>query len=183
MTRHSLIRRQSSALLLIDAQERLMPAIESGPAALAAMLRMVGLAQRLEVPVLASEHCADKIGKLVPELRDRLPEASILAKRHFALTAEPSAQPVLAALPEQVVIAGVEAHVCLLQAALGLIGFGHEVFVVADAIGSRRESDRLAAVKRLADAGAILVTSEMVLFEWVGHADQPAFKDLLKAIK
>lgn len=183
MSRHSLIRRQSSALLLIDLQERLMPAIEGGDAVLAATLRLMALAQRLEVPVLASEHCADKIGPLVPEVRSRLAEPAILPKRHFALTAEPAAQPVLAALPEQVVVAGVEAHVCLLQAALGLIGFGHEVFVVTDAIGSRRAADRLAAIKRLSDAGAIVTTSEMALFEWVGHADQPAFKDLLKAIK
>lgn len=183
MSKASLIRRQSSALLLIDLQDRLMPAIESAGSVLAAATRLMRAAERLEVPVLASEHCADKIGPLVPAVRDALPESAILPKRHFALTAEPSAQPLLAALPEQVVVGGVEAHVCLLQAALGLLAFGHQVFVATDAIGSRRAEDRLAALKRLSDAGAILVTSEMVLFEWVGHADLPAFRDILKEIK
>ncbi len=116
-------------------------------------------------------------------IREALPPAAIHAKRHFALTSEPAAQPTLAALPEQLVLAGVEAHVCLLQAALGLIAFGHRVFVVADAVGSRRARDRETAIERLRDAGASIVSSEMVLFEWLGSADDPSFRSILKAIK
>ena len=83
----------------------------------------------------------------------------------------------------QLVLAGCEAHICVLQTALGLIDAGHEVIVVEDAVGSRRPENRLAALQRLARHGAEIVTTEMVIFEWLGAATNPAFKSALAIVK
>lgn len=177
------IRRDSSCLLLVDLQLRLLPAIDRGEAVLAAAVRLLAGAQRLGVPVLATEHCADKIGPLVPEIRDRLAPEAILPKRSFAATADPASRARLAAAAPQIVACGIEAHVCLLQATLGLLALGKQVFVVADAAGSRHATDRELALARLARAGAVVVASEMVLFEWLEQGDDPAFRDILRLIK
>jgi len=179
----AILRRDSSFLLLVDLQERLLPAIHEGAAVLAANERLLAGARRLGVPALASEHCADKIGPLVPALRDRLLPGDLLAKRSFAVTGEPALRARLAAAPLQAVVGGVEAHVCVLQAVLGLLALGKEVYVVADAVGSRAAANRKLALERLGRAGAEVVSSEMVLFEWLQHGDDPAFRDILRLIK
>ena len=178
-----LIRREASFLLLVDLQERLLPAIEAGAGVLAASLRLLSAAERLGVARFATEHCADKIGRLVGEVRDRLSADSILPKRTFAATEDQAIRARLASAPRQAIVCGVEAHVCMLQAALGLSSMGKEVFVVADAVGSRRGRDRELALGRLAHSGVTVVSGEMVLFEWLHNADDPAFRDFLKVIR
>ena len=87
------------------------------------------------------------------------------------------------AAPPQVVVAGCEAHVCLLQTALGLLRAGRRVWVVAPACGSRRSADHALAMQRLSQAGATLVSSEMVLFEWLADCRHPQFKPVLQLVK
>ena len=93
---------------------------------------------------------------------------------------------VLSALPgsdrQQIIVAGVETHVCLLQTALDLHHEGKDVFVVADCVGSRRAEDRDRALSRMRDEGVRIVTREMVIFEWLGEAATPLFRDVSKAL-
>ncbi len=173
-----------SQLLLVDHQQRLMPAIEGGAAALANALRLAKLAQALGVPVLGTEQVPDKLGPLDPELRALC--GSVLAKRHFDACAGGLAEPVQRAAAQgrpQVVIAGCETHVCLLQTALGLLAAGHSLWVVADASGSRTAANRELALQRLARAGAAIVSTEMVGFEWVRHAAHPQFRLLQQLVR
>lgn len=165
-----------SRLVLVDLQERLVPAIAHGAAVVAAAGRLLSGARLLGVPVTVTEHCPEAIGPTLPELRERLAPFEIVTKRRFA------AADVLPPL-DLAVIAGTEAHVCVLQTALALQAAGGAVAVVEDAVGSRRESDRLAALARLRSAGVAVVTVEMVLFEWLGHADHPAFRQILALLK
>src|SRR5205814_10272743 len=99
----------------------------------------------------------------------------VVAKVEFAAC---RAKGVIDALPpgHHIVVAGCEAHICVLQTVLGLLDRSRRAYVVADAIGSRRPENKAAALSRLARAGAEVVTTEMVLFEWLGTADDPAFK-------
>jgi nicotinamidase-related amidase len=166
-------------LLLVDYQARLMPAIHGGDAVLAQALRLADAARLLGVPVLGTEQNPAGLGPNVATLRQRC--ASTLAKMHFD-ACEDGLLARLADRPD-VVIAGCEAHVCLLQTGLGLRRAGRGVWVVAQACGSRSPADHALAMQRLREAGAAVVSTEMVLFEWLQHCEHPAFKQVLALVK
>jgi len=197
-----LLETDDSQLVLVDYQARLMPVIHGAAEVLANAQRLAQAARRMQLPVFATEQNPLRLGESEPALRvlcDR-----VLAKMHFSAVADglvPWLRPPARAasgnarsLPkhlqkpapearQSLVLAGCEAHVCLLQTALELIDEEFEVWVVTDACGSRTERNRDAAFDRLAAAGAELVTTEMVLFEWLRSADHPAFRDMLPLIK
>ena len=194
-----------SQLVLVDYQERLMPAIFEGPAALANALRLAQIAQLMEVPVWGTEQNPSRLGGNDPALRALCQKT--LAKMHFSAAEEglgewlrPPAKPQQGgnarSLPKHlqkpalqapergtIVIAGCEAHVCLMQTALDLIEDEFEVWVVTDACSSRTERNRDAAYDRLAGAGCELVTTEMVGFEWLRDCEHPQFRALQALIK
>ena len=197
-----LIEAQDSQLVLVDYQARLMPVIHGAQEVLANAQRLAQAARLLQVPVFATEQNPQRLGENPPDLRalcDR-----VLAKMHFSAVADglvPLLRPPARAasgnarsLPkhlqkpapasrQSLVVAGCEAHVCLLQTALDLLDEEFEVWVVTDACSSRTERNRDAAFDRLAAAGAELVTTEMVMFEWLRSADHPAFREVLPLIK
>jgi nicotinamidase-related amidase len=196
---------QESQLVLVDYQQHLMPAVHEGGAVVANAVRLAKMARLLDVPVWATEENAQGLGPTVDELRpfagkavhkmqfsaaelllERLRPPSRPAQggnarslpRHLQKPAQPAA-------PERgtIVLAGCEAHVCLLQTALDLLDEELEVWIVTDACGSRTERNRDAAFDRLAGAGAELVTTEMVAFEWLRTAEHPQFREVLTLIK
>ncbi len=175
------IGRDTSALLLIDFQSRLMPAIEGGAAAVANAGRLLNAARMLEIPVLVTEQNAKGLGPTVPEL---LPNSddSVFHKMSFDACRMPG---FLDRLPERrhLVIAGCETHVCVMQTALGLIAGGRRIWLVRDAVGSRRAESKETAIRRLERHGAEIVTTEMVIFEWLGTAEHPRFRDALALVR
>lgn len=174
------IEREKSALLLIDFQSRLMPAIEDGPAILANARRLLDAAELLGVPVLITEQNAKGLGPTAAELR---PSGDRIAhKMAFDACREPG---FLDRLPagRDLVVAGCETHVCVLQSVLGLLRAGRRIFLVRDAVGSRRAESKETAIRRMARNGAEIVTTEMVLFEWLGTAEDPHLRDLLALVK
>ncbi|MDD2609848.1 MAG: isochorismatase family protein [Giesbergeria sp.] len=195
-----------SQLVLVDYQTRLMPAIHEGAAALANAVRLAQIAQMLDVPVWGTEQNPSRLGPNDAALRALCRKT--LDKMHFSAVPDGLVdylrppvkpqqggnarslpkhlqKPAQPAAPERpsIVIAGCEAHVCLLQTALELLAEEFEVWVVTDACSSRTERNRDAAFDRLAGAGAELVTTEMVAFEWLGSCEHPAFKDMLALVK
>ncbi len=192
-----------STLVLVDYQQRLMPAIADAANVLLNAERLARLAAMLEVPVLATEQNPAGLGPTVPALKPHLP--TVLSKVSFGAGAElmPRLRPPAPAprgnarsLPRHlqkpveaeparasVVLAGCEAHVCVLQTALQLLEEEMDVWVVTDACGSRTDRNRDAAFDRLAGAGCELVTTEMVAFEWLGDSRHPRFKEALALIK
>ena len=196
---------QDSQLVLVDYQERLMPALHEGAGALANAVRLARIAQLLEVPLWATEENPAGLGRTVAALQP-LVAGRVVEKMDFDGSGDlwdhlfPAAQAkqggnarslpkhLRKAAPEvtkreTVVLAGCEAHVCLLQTALGLIEQEADVWVVTDACASRTERNRDAAFDRLAAAGAELVTTEMVAFEWLRDAGHPLFRDVLAIVK
>lgn len=195
-----------SQLVLVDYQSRLMPAIHEAPLVLANAQRLARIARQLQVPVWGTEQNPDKLGPNDPVLREHCRKT--LAKMEFSAVGAglldllrpparaggggnarslPRHLQKPAAPPETerptVVIAGCEAHVCLLQTALELIEQELDVWVVSDACSSRTERNRDAAFDRLAGAGAELVTTEMVAFEWLRTAEHPAFREVHSLVK
>jgi nicotinamidase-related amidase len=194
---------EDSQLVLVDYQTKLMPAIFEGQQALANAIRLAQLAQMVDVPVWGTEQNPDKLGPNDPALRALCQRT--LTKMHFSAASDglvevlrPPARPPAGnarSLPKHlqkpssgperptIVIAGCEAHVCLMQTALELLENEFDVWVVTDACSSRTERNRDAAFDRLAGAGAELVTTEMVAFEWLRTCEHDAFRDALKLIK
>ena len=193
-----------SQLVLVDYQARLMPAIFEAEAVAQNAVRLGEIARLVEVPIWGTEQNPSKLGENLPDIRALCQRT--LAKMHFSGAEEglgewlrPPAkapqgnarslpkhlQKPAAASEERntIVIAGCEAHVCLLQTALDLLEDEFEVWVVTDACSSRTERNRDAAFDRLAGAGAELVTTEMVGFEWLRTAEHPRFKDLQALIR
>ncbi|OOG37902.1 isochorismatase family protein [Polaromonas sp. A23] len=200
-----------SQLVLVDYQTRLMPAIFECELVLANALRLARLAGLMQVPLWGTAQNPDGLGATMPELQTLIEAAAgrTLAKMHFNAVEDGLSEllrpPVRKAqgggnarsLPKHlqkaapaeeegrgvIVLAGCEAHVCLLQTALGLLDEEFEVWVVTDACSSRTERNRDAAFDRLAGAGAELVTTEMVAFEWLRTAEHPAFGKVLELVK
>jgi nicotinamidase-related amidase len=179
-----LIRREDSVLVVVDMQARVLDAIQY-PAALARRVAMLlDAASLLDVPVLFTLHCGSKLGPVRPDLIALAPNAPVLAKTHFCALEEPHIAAAIHGFGRnQIIVVGVEAHVCVLQTALALQNQDYGTYVVSDAVGTRREHDHAAAAARLSAAGAIIVTAEMVAFEWVQRADVAAFKDLIQLLK
>jgi nicotinamidase-related amidase len=171
------------ALVLVDYQARLMPAIHDASAVVANGVLMAQAAHAMDIPVLGTEQNPAGLGPTVEQIRTEC--QATLAKTHFDACADGLVEALHAAKPQrdQVDVAGCEAHVCMMQTALGLLRAGKRVWVVASASGSRRPSDHATAMARLSQAGATVVTHEMVLFEWLGDCRHPKFRDVLKLIK
>lgn len=192
-------------LVLVDYQPRLQPALHDAEAVWANAERLAQLAARLQVPVWGTEQNPSRLGQMPPSIRQHC--RKVLAKMQFSAVEEGLAQWLQAPAPvsprgnarslprhlqkpaepppgrKTLLLAGCEAHVCLLQTALDLIEEEFEVWVVTDACASRTERNRDAAYDRLAAAGAELVTTEMVAFEWIRSAEHPEFKFMQSLIR
>ena len=173
-----LIKADHSMLLLIDLQERLAPAIQDIDIVLRHNLWLLEIAQRLEIPVGATVQYPAGLGPTVSELGARLNPESIVEKIHFSAVADGCLEQLPGFARRQVVLTGTEAHVCVLQTALGLRGLGKEVFVVAEAVGSRRAEDKELALARLRQEGCRIVSREMVAFEWLQKAGTDMFRQI-----
>ncbi|TVR96837.1 MAG: hydrolase [Rhodospirillales bacterium] len=173
-----------SYLLVVDIQERLAPAVAEPEQVIANTARLLQAAHRLDIPVLASEQYPRGIGQTVAALRALLPPRSVMEKMHFSCLDDGAcAERIRSLQRRQAVVAGMEAHVCVLQTAEGLIEAGYDVFVVADAVSSRVPANHDRALQRLSTDGAHIVSTEMVLFEWLNKAGTPVFRELMTLIK
>ena len=183
-----LLKATDSLLLIVDIQEKLAPAIHGAAAAVANNRRLLAAAAQLEVPVVVTEQYVRGLGPTVAELQPWLQAATVdvekIEKIHFGACGEPGFVAGLQARQRpQIVITGMETHVCVLQTALGLLAAGFSVALVADAASSRTPENKAAAIARLQAAGAQIVTTEMVIFEWLERAGSDDFRALLPQIK
>lgn len=173
-----LIDARKSSLLVVDVQGRLVPAISGWQALLDQVVWLIRVARRLEVPVLACEQYPQGLGPTHPAIVAELPPGCIAGKLHFSAVAGGCHGFGEAGGSPQIVVCGMETHVCVLQTVLELVETGRRVFVVEEAVGSRRESDKALALARMRQAGAILVSREMVAFEWLRRADSDLFREI-----
>ncbi len=169
-----------STVLVIDVQKKLLPAIHDHATVAANVAWLVRAAQRVGVPVAATEQYPQGLGPLDEAIRALLPDAAVGTKNHFSCVAAGCLPGLPGTDRAQVVVAGIETHVCVLQTALELIEDGREVYVVADAVGSRRPADRDLALARMRQEGARIITREMAIFEWLKEAGTPLFRAISK---
>lgn len=169
-----------SVLLVIDLQERLLPAIDGGASIIEHSAWLIGVARQLNVPVLFTEQYPQGLGSTAPDIAQLIQPDELLEKTHFSAVAEGNLLDHPSAQRKQWVVCGTESHVCVQQTVLDLLAAGRDVAVVEEAIGSRQARDKALALERMRQHGANIVSREMVAFEWLSKAGTPAFRSLLK---
>ncbi len=178
-----LVCRENSQLLIVDVQEKLLPHIPVRDLIVENCGRLIQGAQLLDVPVFATEQYPKGLGstdKAIAESLGAVPEKvrfSCAEVLNWPGAAERSDD------RHQVVVAGIEAHVCVLQTVLDLLGLGYQVFVVADSVASRSKFDWQVALDRMSSSGAVVTTTESVLFEWCEVAGTEEFKSISRLVK
>ncbi len=178
-----LIRAQDSVLVVIDMQERLVPAMQAPARTIRNAKTLLMAAKEIGVPYILTEQYPKGLGRTVPDIA-AVAEAMPLEKLHFSCMEDEGFAAAFRAFGRrQAVISGMEAHICVVQTAASLLEDGYEVFVVSDATASRTLESEKACIDRLSASGVGIVTTEMVVFEWLGQAGSPEFKRLLPLIR
>lgn len=172
-----------SSLLIVDVQEKLCPVMDDPRTVIHNCGRLMKGAARLGVPVTVSEQYPKGLGPTIVDLRELTAPENFMEKTTFSCAGAPNILERLRGMDRpKVVVAGIEAHVCVCQTALGLLETGFEVFVVADAVSSRKPSDRDTSLARMQASGVRIVPTESVLFEWIGDAANEAFREISKTL-
>ena len=175
-----LMNRSDSLLLVIDIQDRLMPAIAVGDDVVLNANRLIEAARLLSVPAVVTEQNPEKLGATVSQLD--ISGLPLVKKMTFDSCPAAGFNDALSG-DKSLIVIGCEAHVCVLQTVMGLLARNRKVFVVEDAVGSRTADNKQAALSRMARQGAEIVTTEMVAFEWLASAEDPDFKKVISLIK
>ena len=171
---------ETSTLLLIDFQTRLMPAIANAEAVVANARRLLGAAALFNIPILFTEQNAQGLG---PTMNELSASAGVVAhKVTFDACRSAGFLERLGNRPD-VTVAGCEAHVCVLQTVLGLLNAGRRVFLVRDAVGARSSESKETAIRRMERHGAEIVTAEMAMFEWLEASENAHFREALSLVK
>lgn len=179
-----LIRAAESALIVIDMQERLVSAMQAPARTIRNARRLIAAAREMDVPVMLTEQYPKGLGRVVREISEVADGAPAFEKLHFSCMEDASFASAFRALGRrQAVIAGMEAHICVMQTAASLMEEDYQVFVVSDATASRTMESERACIERLGALGAGIVTTEMAVYEWLGKAGTPAFKRILQLVK
>jgi nicotinamidase-related amidase len=171
---------ENSVLLVVDVQERLLSHIHGWQALLDNVIWLVRVAERIGVPIMASEQYPKGLGRTHADLAKLLPSGTVAEKSYFSCVGANCLEGLTGCDRSQVVICGIESHVCVLQTALELRWQGKDVFVVADAVGSRDSENKSLALARMRTHGIEVVAREMVAFEWLRLAGTPLFKEVSK---
>jgi nicotinamidase-related amidase len=173
-----------TVLVIIDIQGKLWNAMHDKSALLENAQKLVKAMRVLSVPVILTEQNPQGLGPTVPELMQCLPEVKALPKFCFNCCQDSGFEQELIRLNrKQVLLCGIESHICVHQTALDLLSRGFEVQVVADVVASRVQANKEVALARMQSEGAKLTVTEMAIFELLGAADSPLFKEILKVIK
>lgn len=178
-----MLRAQDGLLVVVDVQGKLAEIMHNRDEMLGNIKRLAESAKLLGVSVLVTEQLPDKLGPTRDELSGSLTEAPVITKSSFSCCGEPKfMQEIQASGKKQIVLCGIEAHVCVAQTALQLLDQDYDVFLVVDAVSSRTAENKQAAIDRLRSHGAEIIVTEMALFEWMRDAAHPAFREVRKLL-
>lgn len=178
------ILREDTAAVVIDYQERLMPVMQDREGLLersATLLKGLGV---LGIPVIVSEQYVKGLGKTVPEIAEAAGDRPYFEKLEFSCCDNEEIMAAIASAGKKnIVVCGIETHVCVLQTVIDLIERGYNAVLVTDCVSSRKESDREAAIKRALHEGAVITTCEALLFELTRRAGSDTFKEISRLVK
>jgi nicotinamidase-related amidase len=181
----ALLQPERTALVVVDLQEKLLPAIANRERVLRNSVLLLHLADTLGLPAVLTTQYSKGLGATVPEVLAAAPGVTPLDKVSFGCFGSPEFLDRLAALGgrDQLLVAGIESHICVAQTVLGALGRGYTVHVASDAVGSRAEENRAVGLGRMEKAGALLSSTEMAIYELLGRSDAAAFKKMLPLLR
>jgi len=182
---HLLLRPETTVLVVIDLQEKLMPAIEGADAVLANAKKLLHLAKTLNLKTLVTTQNRKGLGPTLPEIEE-LAGVEPIDKVSFGCLGDDSFRTALERATSRgsaLLMAGVETHVCVMQTALGALADGYLVHVASDASGSRTAANRAIGLERMRQAGAVMSSTEMAIFELLGNSSRAEFKQMLAHLK
>jgi len=175
---------EKSVLVVIDVQEKLTPLMHERETLLKNIQILIQAAQGLDIPILWSEHVPEKIGATVESIRRLMPTQKPIVKRSFGCGGEESFTKALASLyRKQIIVAGIETHVCVYQTVAQLLGSSYKVQVVADAVSSRASSNKDVGLERIKSCGGVITSTETILFELLQTAQHSQFKNILDLVR
>jgi nicotinamidase-related amidase len=178
-----MLNREHAILILIDVQGRLSELVADSEELFGNLRRLLKGMNALNVPIITTEQLPDKLGPTRETLQDGL-TGPVIAKSSFGCCGEPEFfQTLENSGRKQVILCGIETHICVYQTALQLLSTGHKVYVVSDAVSSRSPANKELALRRMEAEGVRLTGTEMALFELLGDAKDPAFKSILQTVK
>ena len=178
------LKREEAILVMIDFQERLMPAMKDYEELEESVCKLVHGIHTLDVPIIVTQQYTKGLGSTVPDIAEALGEFSPIEKTDFSAAGELDfLEAINEAGKTTVILCGIETHVCVAQTALILLELGYDVFLVEDAVSSRDKNDKKVAIRRMVQAGARPVTVEAVLFELLGTAKAAEFKEISRIVK
>lgn len=179
-----LLQANESLLLVIDVQTSLLPVIASASSAIKNIQTLITAQTKLNIPIVVTEQYPKGLGSTVHSILNMVDSQDVVTKTHFSMTREPHILKILeVSKRRQIVICGMESHVCVLQSAMALKALNYDVYVISDAVCSRKESDYIAALERFRSNKIHVITTEMAVFEWLGKACTEIFRDLLPVLK
>ena len=177
----------NSAVVVIDVQEKLMPAMANEAKLCSRIQLMIKGCGLLKIPIVVTEQYPKGLGSTIPDIQLLLSNANVTGTAEKTMFSVRAGAEAFASLAEQgisnLVIVGIETHVCVAQSALDLLANGFEVHVCVDAVGSRNTIDHETALRRMENSGVVPTTVEAVLFEWCENANHDSFKTISKSIK
>jgi nicotinamidase-related amidase len=180
----ALLERERTALVVIDLQQKLWPAIDGREGVLRNALLLLRLAEVLELPVVLTTQYAKGLGATLDEVLAAAPAAAPLDKVSFGCFGDPAILDRLRGLGRpQLLVAGIESHICVAQTVLGALEAGYAVHVASDAVGSRTVANRQVGLERMQRAGALISSAEMAVYELLRRSDGAAFKAMLPHLK
>jgi isochorismate hydrolase len=175
---------QAAALVIIDIQERLAAVMKYKDQVVGNCLHLIELAKLLKIPILQTEQYPKGLGKMLPEIQEVLPAYAPFEKTDFDSCREEGFLEKVASMGrKKLILTGMEAHVCVLQTALGLIKEGYTVHVVQDAVASRYKKDFKVGIEFMRSAGIVITSTEMVLFQLLERSGTEPFKLISKRLK
>ena len=177
-----MLKRKDAVLVVIDIQGNLYLSMDDREFLLANTAKLIQGINILEIPIILTEQV--KLGPTITELSSLMPQVTPLIKNSFSCCGDPQFMAALAATgKKQVMVCGIEAHVCAYQTSMDLMAAGYEVYLVADAVSSRTARNREIGIQKLLSSGAVLTSTEMALFELLKTATDPRARDLFRIIK
>ena len=184
MRHHFVADRQDSLLLVVDIQQAMLKVIDVWPETVRRVNQLIRSANLLGIPVLLTEHYKKGLGETIPEVKGTLEDAAFYQKEYFSACLEDDfLETVRKFGRRQIIVTGMEAHVCVLQTTLDLIHSGYQIHLVRNAVASRYKEDWETAVELFRDAGAVITTAEIVIFQWICRSNTDDFRSILPIVK
>jgi nicotinamidase-related amidase len=176
--------REKSLLLIIDIQQAMLKVIDAWETVAGKARQLIQAADALEIPILLTEQYKKGLGETLPELTRQIGSPRVFPKEHFSACMESGFLAAVQAFRRsQIVVVGMEAHVCVLQTCLDLIKSGFQVHLIADGVASRVGENRAIAIDLLRQAGAVVSSAEIVIFQWAYRANTEEFRRILPIVK